>query len=93
MSIQTSASIPTHASVSLTRILPFRGMALHARWSGGEPEILLPYGDTRFGANSGELLGNPVLTIVDRLAELAHAGRAILETGARSFSIQLADGA
>jgi hypothetical protein len=110
------------------RLLPYRGTALHARWSGeavwsplravwptdltlpgesasstprpgqlllyagehSEPEILIAYGETRFGANSGPLVGNPILTIVDRLDELAHVGRSILESGAKTFRIELA---
>lgn len=110
----------------LSRLLPYHGTAVHARWSGeavwsplkgtwpmeltlpeesatgdprpgqillyagvhSEPEILLPYGETRFGAKSGPLRGNPVLTIVDRLDELAHVGRSILQTGASTLSIR-----
>jgi hypothetical protein len=103
---------------ALMRLLPYRGTALHARWSGeavlsplraawptdvtlpaesvtstpspgqlllyagedSEPEILVAYGETRFGANCGPLVGNPVLTIVDGLDELALAGRSIPRT-------------
>ena len=54
-----------------------------------EPELLLAYGETRFAANSGPLLGNPVLTILDRLDELARAGRSVLESGAATLRIEL----
>ena len=55
-----------------------------------EPEILLAYGETRFAGNSGPLLGNPVLTILERLDELARVGRSILESGASTLRIELA---
>ena len=55
-----------------------------------EPEILVAYGETRFGANSGPLAGNPVLTIYERLDELAYVGRSILESGANTLRIELA---
>lgn len=54
-----------------------------------EPEIFLAYGETRFGANSGPLRGNPVLSIVDRLDELARVGRSILQTGASTLCIHI----
>jgi hypothetical protein len=115
-----------HASCrALMQLLPYRGTALHARWSGeavwsplkaawptkltlpeegatgnpwpgqlllytgvhSEPEILLAYGVTRFGANSGPLRGNPILTIVERLDELARVGRSILQSGASTLCI------
>lgn len=58
-----------------------------------EPEILVAYGETRFAARSGALLGNPILTIVDRLDELARVGHAILENGASVLRIELASAA
>src|SRR5262249_47205601 len=54
-----------------------------------EPEILIPYGETRFASRAGPLSGNPVLTIVERLDALALAGRAILEKGASTLCIEL----
>ena len=55
-----------------------------------EPEILIAYGETRFASRFGGLRGNPVLTIVERLDELAHVGRSILENGASTLHIALA---
>ena len=66
---------------------PRPGQLLLYAGKHSEPEILVAYGETRFGANSGPLAGNPVLTIVDRLDELAHVGRSILEFGAGTFHI------
>ncbi len=54
-----------------------------------EAEILIAYGETRFACNSGPLSGNPVLTILERLDELAHVGRSILESGASTLRIEL----
>ncbi len=54
-----------------------------------EPELLIPYGATRFACRAGTLRGNPVLTILERLDELAHAGRALLESGAARLRIEL----
>ncbi len=54
-----------------------------------EPEILIPYGETRFASGFGPLRGNPVLTIVDRLDELARVGRSLLEHGAGTLRIEL----
>lgn len=114
---------------ALIELLPYRGVLLHARWSGeslwsplrsawpahlavepenavGQPhpgqlllyagphseaEILLPYGETRFACNRGPLLGNPVLTILERLDELAQLGRSVLESGASTLRIELAN--
>lgn len=66
---------------------PQPGQLLLYTGEHGEPEILLAYGETRFGANSGPLRGNPVLTIVDRLDELARVGRSILHKGASTLCI------
>ncbi|GAA0707205.1 hypothetical protein GCM10009105_05800 [Dokdonella soli] len=54
-----------------------------------EPEILVAYGETRFASKFGPLFGNPVLTILERLDELARIGRSILETGASTLRIEL----
>lgn len=53
-----------------------------------EPELLLPYGPTRFACAAGALAGNPVLTILERLEELERLGRSILERGATSLRIE-----
>lgn len=69
---------------------PRPGQLLLYAGEHSEPEILVAYGETRFGANSGPLAGNPVLTIYERLDELAYVGRSILESGANTLRIELA---
>jgi len=69
--------------------VPRPGQLLLYAGPHSEPEILLAYGPTRFASRFGPLLGNPVLTIVDRLDELAYAGRSILENGAGTLRIEL----
>jgi Protein of unknown function (DUF3830) len=71
---------------------PRPGQLLLYAGEHSEPEILVAYGETRFGATSGPLVGNPVLTIVDRLDELAHIGRSILERGADTLRVELVRG-
>jgi hypothetical protein len=82
----TDLTLPGESATSTPR----PGQLLLYAGEHSEPEILVAYGETRFGANSGPLVGNPVLTIVDRLDELAHVGRSILESGANTFRIELA---
>ena len=52
-----------------------------------EPELLIPYGTSRFACKAGALEGNPVLTIEDRLERLAQLGREILWHGAMDLHI------
>lgn len=54
-----------------------------------EPELLIPYGATRFACRAGGLRGNPVLTVFEQLDELARAGRGLLESGAAILRIEL----
>lgn len=54
-----------------------------------ETEILLPYGETRFGSVAGELYGNHMLTISEDLEKLATVGKDILWNGARDISFEL----
>lgn len=68
---------------------PRPGQLLLYAGADSEPEILVAYGETRFASRSGPLRGHPVLTIVDRLDELAHVGRSILECGASTLRIEL----
>ncbi|HEX7914269.1 DUF3830 family protein [Rudaea sp.] len=68
---------------------PRPGQILLYAGQDSEPELLLAYGQTRFASGFGPLLGNPVLTIVDRLDELASVGRSILENGAGTLRIEL----
>lgn len=52
-----------------------------------EPELLICYGPTRFASVAGPLAGNPVLTVGDRLGQLAELGRATLRRGALRLAI------
>lgn len=51
-----------------------------------ETEILLAYGDVSFAGSRGPLLGNPLLTIVEKLDRLAEIGREVLWGGAREIA-------
>jgi len=53
-----------------------------------EPELLIPYGVSRFACKAGALQGNPVLSIEDRLESLAELGREVLWNGAMDLSIE-----
>ncbi len=50
-----------------------------------EPEILVPYGVTRFACVDGPLAGSHFLTINEGLEELAAVGRALLTRGAHTI--------
>ena len=50
-----------------------------------ETEILLAYGDVRFGSKVGVLAGNPFLLILEKLERLAEIGREILWRGAQDI--------
>jgi hypothetical protein len=54
-----------------------------------EPELLIPYGPTRFACSAGALAGNPVMTIEDGLGRLEELGRQILWGGAMKLRIDL----
>jgi hypothetical protein len=56
-----------------------------------EPELLVPYGPTRFACSAGALVGNPVMTVEDRLGRLEELGRQILWGGAMKLRIDLTD--
>ncbi len=60
-------------------------------YSGGTsaPEILFPYGRTRFACREGELRGNHFLTIVEGLDRLAALGEIVLRNGAQDVSFDL----
>lgn len=53
-----------------------------------EPELLIPYGTTRFCSKAGLLEGNPVLTIGDSLSVLPELGRGVLWNGGMPFRIE-----
>lgn len=53
-----------------------------------EPELLIPYGTSRFASKAGLLEGNPVLTLDDSFSGLAELGRRALWNGAMQFRIE-----
>lgn len=54
-----------------------------------EPELLIPYGTTRFACKAGLLEGNPVLTIDDPLSVLPELGRRVLWNGEAKIRIEM----
>jgi Protein of unknown function (DUF3830) len=56
-----------------------------------EPELLFPYGPTRFASMAGTLAGNPVLKIDQQLAQLSELGRRILRRGGVELHMEAAD--
>lgn len=68
--------------------LPIPGEVLLYAGERSEPELLIPYGMSRFACKAGSLEGNPVLLIEDRLERLFELGRDVLWRGTMSFSIE-----
>ena len=68
---------------------PSPGEILLYAGAKSEPELLVPYGTTRFACRAGALAGNRVITIGHDLARLAELGREALWHGALPFSIEL----
>jgi hypothetical protein len=54
-----------------------------------EPELLFPYGKSRFASVAGALEGNPVLLITERLDALSKLGHEALWHGAMPLRIEL----
>lgn len=52
-----------------------------------EPELLIPYGTSRFCCKAGLLEGNPVLTFDGSLSALPELGRRALWSGGMRFRI------
>jgi len=69
---------------------PLPGQILFYPTGISETEILLPYGEARFGSVAGELFGSRLLTITENLEELAIAGKDILWNGARDIRFEIA---
>jgi Protein of unknown function (DUF3830) len=67
---------------------PSRGEILLYGGELSEPELLIPYGPSRFASMAGSLAGNPVLLIENRLARLAELGSQILWRGAVDLLIE-----
>jgi hypothetical protein len=56
-----------------------------------EPELLIPYGRTRFACRDGPLLGSPVI-LLDRGLELLQAlGKAVIDHGRQPLLLRLDD--
>lgn len=70
------------------RIEPRPGEILLYTGEVSEPELLIPYGTSRFACKAGALEGNPVLTIEDGLERLAQLGREVLWHGAVELRIE-----
>ena len=64
---------------------PLPGQLLFYPAGISETEILVPYGAARFSSVAGELAGNRLLTLVDRLDRLAEIGKDILWNGSREI--------
>jgi hypothetical protein len=69
---------------------PAPGQILLYAGAISEPELLIPYGISRFACKDGPLAGNPVLTIEDGLSDLADLGCEILWHGAMDLRIEAA---
>ena len=76
--------LPPEAATSY----PAPGQMLLYPGGASETELILAYGPTCFASKAGQLAGNPLLRIIDRLDLLADIGREVLWQGSRSISIQ-----
>ena len=61
------------ASTGERYCVPSPGQMLLFGGNLSEPELLIPYGPSRFASKAGLLAGNPVLTIEDRLTRLQNS--------------------
>lgn len=67
---------------------PAPGVILLYAGALSEPELLIPYGTSRFACKAGALEGNPVLAIEHGLGRVAELGREVLWHGAMPFAIE-----
>lgn len=70
------------------RCAPEPGVILLYADALSEPELLIPYGTSRFACKAGPIEGNPVLFIEHGLGRMAELGREVLWLGAMSFGIE-----
>jgi hypothetical protein len=70
---------------------PAPGQVLLYAGELSEPELLIAYGLSRFASKTGALAGNPVLTIEERLAQLAELGSEVLWRGSIQLRIELVE--
>lgn len=68
--------------------LPEPGVILLYAGASSEPELLIPYGASRFACKAGPLEGNPVLLIEHGLGRIAEIGREVLWRGAMPFAVE-----
>ena len=76
--------LPPEAATSY----PAPGQMLLYPGGVSETELILAYGPSCFSSKAGQLAGNPLLRVTDRLDILADIGREILWHGSRSISIE-----
>ena len=69
---------------------PRPGQILYYGGGAGEPEVLVPYGVTRFACTAGSLAGSHFLTISEGLNRLEAVGREVLRGGAQPIRFALA---
>jgi Protein of unknown function (DUF3830) len=55
-----------------------------------ETEILIAYGSVRFASKAGQLAGNPLLIITEKLERLVEIGHEILWSGAKEIGFAMA---
>jgi len=68
---------PSDLTGDATTDAPRPGQVLYYGGGLSEPEILVPYGETRFACRAGRLAGSHFLTITGGLDRLQAAGREI----------------
>ena len=68
---------------------PGPGQVLLYAGALSEPELLIPYGTSRFACRAGPLQGEPVLSIEAGLDRLAGLGREVLWKGAMELRIEV----
>jgi len=78
-----------HLPAENPRDQPAPGEILLYAGAQSEPELLVPYGVSRFACKAGTLQGNPILRIEERLERLAELGRQVLWSGAQELRIEV----
>lgn len=68
---------------------PRPGELLLYAGESSEPELLIPYGASRFACKAGPLKGNPVLTIEDGLDRIAQLAQEVIWNGAMTLRIEV----
>ena len=68
---------------------PAAGEILLYAGERSEPELLVPYGASRFACRAGALQGNPVISVEHGLDRLTELGQQVLWGGAMDFRIEV----